>query len=172
MGLMREPTGARSKLAFPVIPPTDYSTLGIVFTWHGMSNTAMSARNVAKNFKELQAKMSPEQKARADVRYKQIVAEMPLSQLREARSLTQTSLAQILGVHQPAVSKLERQADMYISTLRSFIHAMGGQLRIEAEFPDGRIEVSQFKELVDAEAEKQTATHPKKTRRRGAAPAV
>lgn len=127
---------------------------------------------MAKNFKELQAKMSPEQKARADARYKQIVAEMPLSQLREARSLTQTSLAQILGVHQPAVSKLERQADMYISTLRSFIHAMGGQLRIEAEFPDGRIEVSQFKELIDAEAEKQTATHPKKTRRRGSAAAV
>jgi hypothetical protein len=42
-----------------------------------------------------------------------------------------------VSTNQLAVSKLERQADMYISTLRSFIHAMGGQLRIEAEFPDG-----------------------------------
>ena len=44
----------------------------------------------------------------------------------------------LLGINQAAVSKMERRADMYISTLQSMIRAMGGQLKIEAVFPDGK----------------------------------
>jgi hypothetical protein len=53
-------------------------------------------------------------------------------------------LAKILGVNQAAVSKLERRADMYVSTLQSFVKAMGGELKITARFPEGTVEINQF----------------------------
>jgi DNA-binding XRE family transcriptional regulator len=76
-----------------------------------------------------------------------LIAEMPLEQLRAARQLTQTNLAQVLGVKQSAISKLEKRSGMYRSTLRSYIQAMGGQLEIQAIFPEGcvRIEMLQDK---------------------------
>jgi len=46
-------------------------------------------------------------------------------------------LAEALNVQQPSIAKLERRTDMYVSTLRSHIEAMGGQLEIIARFPDG-----------------------------------
>jgi len=51
---------------------------------------------------------------------------------------------------QAAVSKMERRADMYISTLQSMIRAMGGQLKIEAVFPEGKVEINQFRKLKKA----------------------
>jgi transcriptional regulator with XRE-family HTH domain len=102
---------------------------------------------MAKNFKILKEKLSPQARARAHALALQDEAEMPLAAIREARNLTQSTLAGILGINQPAVSKMERQTDMYISSLRSMIQAMGGKLQIEAVFPDGRIFVNQFHEL-------------------------
>ena len=52
--------------------------------------------------------------------------------------MTQQHLANLLGINQAAVSKMERRADMYISTLQSMIRAMGGRLKIEAVFPEAR----------------------------------
>ena len=60
--------------------------------------------------------------------------------------MTQVHLAKILGVNQAAVSKLERRADMYVSTLQDFVRAMGGELRIIAKFPEGTVEISQFED--------------------------
>ena len=68
--------------------------------------------------------------------------------------MTQTHLARILKVNQAAVSKLERRADMYVSTLQDFIRAMGGELKITAHFPDGVVEISQFESVKRAAAEK------------------
>jgi len=107
---------------------------------------------MAKDFRELRAKMSPEQRAKAEVEYKKLLAEMPLDELREARSLTQTAVAQTLGINQAAVSKIEHRTDMYVSTLRSVIQAMGGQLRIEALFPEGNVEINQFRETTHTPA--------------------
>ena len=59
---------------------------------------------MAKNFKELQAKMSPE-RARNAAAAKKMVEEMPLDELREARELTQEQLARVLRVNQAEVSK-------------------------------------------------------------------
>jgi hypothetical protein len=56
----------------------------------------------------------------------------------------------LLGINQAAVSKMERRADMYISTLQSMIRAMGGQLKIEAVFPEGKVEINQFRKLKKA----------------------
>jgi DNA-binding XRE family transcriptional regulator len=81
---------------------------------------------------------------------KKMIAEMALDELREARELTQQDLANLLGINQAAVFKMERRADMYISTLQSMIRAMGGQLKIEAVFPEGRVEINQFRKLKKA----------------------
>lgn len=70
-----------------------------------------------------------------------------LMQIRQARQLTQTSLAEMLGVPQSAVSKLEHRTDMYISTLRSYVEARGGSLEIKAVFPDAEIVITQFEEI-------------------------
>ena len=101
---------------------------------------------MAKPFKNLKQKMSPATLARAETRAKKTLAEMPLSELRTARQLTQESLAKSLGINQAAVSKMERRTDMYISTLRQFVVAMGGELEIIARFPDGVIRIQQFKD--------------------------
>jgi len=88
---------------------------------------------------ELEAKMSPEARAESDRRAKQILKEMPFHELRAARRLTQQQLAKTLDMSQAAVSQLEQRTDLYLSTLRNFVEAMGGQLEIYASFPDGRV---------------------------------
>lgn len=103
------------------------------------------ARNY-RNFKELQAKMSPESIARSEAMARAAIAEMALDELREARRLTQAQLAATLSVDQGSISKMERRTDMYISTLRNFIQAMGGELHIRADFPDGSVEITQFEQ--------------------------
>jgi DNA-binding XRE family transcriptional regulator len=98
----------------------------------------------ARNFKELQAAMSPERRARNAAAAEQMLREMPLDELRAARQMTQESLASVLGVKQASISKLERRADMYVSTLARFIEAMGGKLEIRACFPEGSVCIKQF----------------------------
>jgi DNA-binding XRE family transcriptional regulator len=105
---------------------------------------------MAKNFKTLREKMSPESRERSRALAAKYRAEMPLDELREAREMTQVTLAQILKVNQAAVSKIERRTDMYVSTLQNFIKAMGGELRITAEFPDGAVEINQFEAVKKA----------------------
>lgn len=100
-----------------------------------------------KNFKELQAKMSPQSRARSQAKAEQMISEMALDELREARQLTQQQLAEQLNVKQPSIAKIERRADMYLSTLRGVIRAMGGELDIRAVFPNGTVRIRQFKEL-------------------------
>lgn len=65
-----------------------------------------------------------------------IAEEHSLRELRAARDRSQQQMAERLGVNQAAVSKLERRADMYVSSLRQYIEAMGGELEIVARFPD------------------------------------
>ena len=104
-----------------------------------------------RSYKELRDKMSPEARARAEEKTKQMLAEMPLNEIRQARKLSQEHLAQILHVNQASISKLERRTDMYISTLRDFIEAMGGRLEIKAVFQDGVVIINQFQTLVQEE---------------------
>ncbi len=101
---------------------------------------------MARNYKELRAKMSPEARAASEALAKASTAQMALDELREARKLTQTQLAATLSVDQGSISKMERRTDMYVSTLRNFIRAMGGELHIRADFPDGSVEINQFEE--------------------------
>jgi DNA-binding XRE family transcriptional regulator len=100
---------------------------------------------MARKFAELVAQMSPESRARSDAIYRQVLAEMPLQELRRALDLTQQQVAASLGINPVAVSKMEGQTDMYVSTLRRFVEAMGGEPRIVARFPEGNVEIGQFK---------------------------
>jgi len=72
------------------------------------------------------------------------LAEMPLDELRRARGLSQKALAEVLHVQQPSIARLEKRTDMYLSTLRSHIEAMGGELEVIARFPDGAVRISTF----------------------------
>jgi transcriptional regulator with XRE-family HTH domain len=69
---------------------------------------------------------------------------MALQELRAARELTQERLAETLGIQQATVSKIERRADLYVSTLARFIEAMGGELEIRAVFPEGSVRLKRF----------------------------
>lgn len=105
---------------------------------------------MAKKFADLRAQMSPESRARADAKAQAMLAEMPLNELRQARGLSQKMLAEVLHVQQPSIAKIEKRTDMYISTLRSHIEAMGGELEVVARFPDGAVKISNFSELGNA----------------------
>jgi len=102
---------------------------------------------MAKKFAELRAKMSPESQARSAEKTKIMLAEMPLNELRQARGLTQKTLAAALHVAQPAIAKMERKTDMYVSTLRDFVQAMGGELSVTAKFPEGTVKIENFSDL-------------------------
>ena len=102
---------------------------------------------MAKRFSELRAKMSPEALEKAASLSQAMLDEMPLQELRRARALSQDQLARTLGIKQASVSKLERRTDMYIQTLRNYIEAVGGQLEITAQFPDGKVKINQFEEV-------------------------
>jgi transcriptional regulator with XRE-family HTH domain len=64
--------------------------------------------------------------------------EMTLDQLRASRQLTQKQISQALGITQAAVSKLEFRSDSYISSIRKYIEALGGQMEIRAVFSDDK----------------------------------
>ena len=102
-------------------------------------------------FRELTEGFSPERRRRIEAIKGELLAEMPLHELRRARSLTQQDLARSLNVNQPAVSKLEQRADMYVSSLRSYVEAVGGKLRIVAEFPEGEVAVTNFSQMGESE---------------------
>jgi DNA-binding XRE family transcriptional regulator len=105
---------------------------------------------MAKKFADLRAQMSPESRARAEAKAQAMLAEMPLNELRQARGLSQKMLAEVLHVQQPSIAKIEKRTDMYISTLRSHIEAMGGELEVVARFPDGAVKITNFSELGSA----------------------
>ena len=102
---------------------------------------------MAKKWESLQRRMSPERQEANRRAAEQMLAAMPLDELRNARNITQTHLAQLLNITQASVSKMEKRTDMYVSTLRSFVQAMGGEQEIKAVFPEGSVRIEQFSNL-------------------------
>jgi hypothetical protein len=79
---------------------------------------------------------------RAKARYDAVLAEISgrqatLRRLREARALTQSTVAEALAMDQSEVSRLEYRADMLLSTLRRFVEATGGELHLVVKYPGG-----------------------------------
>lgn len=104
-----------------------------------------------RKYSELRAKMTPEARSRVDARVFATLKQLPLLELRKARSLSQEQLAKELQTTQGEISKIEHRTDMYLSTLRRYVEAMGGELDIIARFKDGPVRISTF-EAVDTNA--------------------
>jgi transcriptional regulator with XRE-family HTH domain len=104
---------------------------------------------MAHKWRDIRKTLSPEAEARIQKRVDEEMKRisLTLAQLRKARKFTQEKLATELNVPQGAVSKAEHRADMYISTLRGYIEAMGGTLEIRALFPDAEIVIDQFEDI-------------------------
>ena len=102
---------------------------------------------MSKPFKDLLNKMSPERRERIKVKTGILKNEMALGELRQALDLTQEELANSLHMKQAAISKFEHQSDIYLSTLRRILFAMGADLTIVAHFPDGDVLINQFNDV-------------------------
>lgn len=90
-----------------------------------------------KDLDEIMRELPPERRERIEKRAKELIDEhMTLQDIRKAQKLTQERMAQILGVGQDSVSRLEKRTDLHLSTLNNYINAMGGSLKLVAEFPD------------------------------------
>lgn len=89
-----------------------------------------------QSFDRLRAGLSAEGRASAAALTDAMERDLSLAELRRARAMTQDQLAADLHVGQASIAKLERRTDMYLSTLRRFVEAMGGELEIVARFPD------------------------------------
>jgi len=114
---------------------------------------------MAKKWRDIRGTFSAEEEAEIEREVENAAAVMTLYQLREARSLTQVSLAKVLEVNQGAVSRMEKRTDMYVSTLRNFIQAMGGRLQVKAIFPEGEVEIDQFENLAEPREESRSSTN-------------
>lgn len=84
---------------------------------------------------DLRKKMSPDVQREIQERVNRTARH--LDEIRRARGMTQVTLASAMGVSQAQITKVEHQADLYVSTLRRFVEAMGGELELVARFPDG-----------------------------------
>lgn len=83
------------------------------------------------------AQLSPERQKRISATAEQLHGEyLTLKELRKAKALTQIQLAQTLGIRQASVAQMEKRTDLMISTVRSYVEAMGGKLKLSVEFPD------------------------------------
>lgn len=99
---------------------------------------------MAKKFSELRARMSEQARADSDEMAARMLLDIPLVELRQARERTQRDLADAFGTTQANISQLEKRADVYLSTLRRYIEALGGELEITARFPSGEIRLLRF----------------------------
>lgn len=96
-----------------------------------------------RKFQELRNKMPPLRRILAEYRARNLISEMRLSDIRISRQCSQEQIAITMQTNQPSVSKLENRHDMLISTLRSYIKAMGGELEIVARFPKMVVKIIQ-----------------------------
>jgi transcriptional regulator with XRE-family HTH domain len=96
-----------------------------------------------KDINQIIRGLPPERRAKISARAAELIGEeMALQHVRKALDLTQERMAELLGIGQDSVSRIESRSDMLISTLQSYIEAMGGSLKVIAEFPDGRVMLS------------------------------
>jgi transcriptional regulator with XRE-family HTH domain len=97
-----------------------------------------------RSIQKLRERMTPEARRRATLKAREMMAEMLISEIRREAGFTQEQMAELLGIRQPSLSKLESQDDMQISTLRRIVNALGGELEIIAHMPTGDIRIRQF----------------------------
>ncbi len=117
---------------------------------------------MAKTLDEIMASLPPARRKAIERRSAELIAEeMTLRQLRKAHGRTQKKLAAALKISQDGISRLEKRSDLLLSTLRSYVEAMGGKLTLMAEFPGSRpVAVTGFDEMTTS-----SPRRPKRARR-------
>jgi transcriptional regulator with XRE-family HTH domain len=95
-----------------------------------------------KQFGELTKAFPDHRRKRIGEKTTVLLEEMTMSELRQALDRTQEDLARDLDISQPAVARMERRRDMYVSNLRRVVEALGGELEIRARFPQGTVKIS------------------------------
>jgi DNA-binding XRE family transcriptional regulator len=89
------------------------------------------------SLKDVMKGLQPDRQKRIATEADRLHAEyLTLRDLRKAKALTQTNLAETLGIRQATVAQMEKRSDLLLSTLRSYVEAMGGSLSLMVEFPD------------------------------------
>jgi transcriptional regulator with XRE-family HTH domain len=92
---------------------------------------------MGRNLNDLIATLPLEQQAAIDARYQELKHEVEgLRELRQIAGKAQADIASALNIKQPSVSKIEKQTDMYLSTLRSYVEAVGGKLELTVKLPE------------------------------------
>src|ERR1700686_560912 len=100
---------------------------------------------MAKSFDDLVKRTTTKKtQAMASRRTQALLGELLLSEVRRLAGKSQEEVAVTLGMKQPSLSKLEKQTDMQISTLRKIVKALGGELEVLARFPKGTVKIDQF----------------------------
>jgi DNA-binding XRE family transcriptional regulator len=100
-----------------------------------------------KPFRELTKRLPAARRARIEEKAAALNTALTLHELRKARAVSQEELARKLAVGQPAVAKIERRSDMYVSNLRRYVEALGGTLEIAARFSDGAVTITQAESM-------------------------
>jgi DNA-binding XRE family transcriptional regulator len=98
---------------------------------------------MAKPYKRLSDKVrrDPARAARVDAHRRAMEDAIALAEIREQRELTQTDIARVLLTSQANVSRIERQRDLYLSTLAHYVEALGGKLKVSAVFDNEEVEI-------------------------------
>ncbi len=92
---------------------------------------------MAKPLTELTKKISKKVKVAANVKAAEMLTAMSLAEVRKIRAITQSHLAEKMHIKQPSIAQMESREDNYISTLRNYLHALGGELELTVKFQDG-----------------------------------
>jgi Helix-turn-helix domain/Phage derived protein Gp49-like (DUF891) len=91
---------------------------------------------MGRNLNEIIAELPPERQERIEARYQELRQQVEsLRELRQIAGKAQLDIATSLNIKQPSVSKIEKQTDMYLSTLRSYVEAIGGELELVVKLP-------------------------------------
>ena len=91
---------------------------------------------MGRNLNQIIADLPPDSQARIEARYRELKDEVEgLRELRQVAGKAQADIAIALNIKQPSVSKIEKQTDMYLSTLRSYVQAIGGELDVVVRLP-------------------------------------
>ncbi len=107
--------------------------------------------DMAVSHEEVMASLPAEERALVKARAQELIEEvLTLRDLRSAHQLTQKRVAELLGVQQDSVSRMERRTDMLLSTMSSYVEAMGGTLRLIAEFPNRKPFTVKLSDVMDS----------------------
>jgi hypothetical protein len=115
---------------------------------------------MGRSLQQVIADLPADRQTRIDARYRKMKDEVEgLRELRQIAGKAQAEIAAALNIKQPSVSKIESQADMYLSTLRSYVEAIGGELTLVVRLPKRRpLRIQHLGDVLKTASKPPTAT--------------